>query len=63
MVSVSTITNHWHWYKLTGVTQYVCVSGLVRRMSLLPYVTCDITHMTMINHLSNNQWLRHIIQL
>ena len=30
-VSVSAIADHRHRYKLTGVTQYVCVSGPVRR--------------------------------
>ena len=62
-VSVSIIADYRHWYKLTGVTRYICVSGLVRHMSLSPYVTCDVTHMTMISHQSDNQWLHHIIQL
>ena len=62
-VSVSAIADHRHWYKLTGVTRYVCVSGPVRRMSLSPYVTCDVTHVTMISHPSDDQWLRHPIQL
>ena len=60
-VSVSAIANHRHRYKLTGVMRYVCVSGPVRRMSLSPHVTCDVTHMTMISHPSDNQWLRHSI--
>ena len=62
-VSVSAIADHWHRYKLTGVTRYVCVSSPVRRMSLSPYVTCDITHVMMISHPSDNQWLCHSIQL
>ena len=62
-VSVSAIANHRHRYKLTGVTQYICVSGLVRRMSLSLYVTCDVTHVTMISHPSDDQWLCHSIQL
>ena len=61
MVSVSTIADHWHWYKLTGVMRHICVSGPVRCMSLSPYVTCDITHVTTIDDLSNNQWLHHIM--
>ena len=34
MVSVSVIADHRHWYKLTGDTQYIFVSSLVRHMSL-----------------------------
>ena len=62
-VSVSAIADYRHRYKLTGVTRYVCVSGPVRRMSLSLHVTCDITHVTMISHPSDDQWLRHSIQL
>ena len=62
-VSASVIANHWHWYKLTGAMRYICVSGLVRCMSLSPYVTCDVTHVMMISHPSDDQWLRHSIQL
>ena len=40
-VSASAIADHQHRYKLTGVTQYVCVSSPVRRMSLSLHVTCD----------------------
>ena len=55
MVSVSVIADHRHQYKLTRVTRYICVSGLVRCMSLSPHVTCDVTHVTMISHPSDNQ--------
>ena len=62
-VSVSAIANYRYQYKLTRVMRYVCVSGLVRRMSLSLSVTCDVTHVTMISHPSDDQWLRHSIQL
>ena len=62
-VSESMIADHRHRYKLTRVTRYVCVSSPVRRMSLSLYVTCDITRVTMISHPSDDQWLRHSIQL
>ena len=32
-VSVSAIADHWHWYKLTRVMLYECVSGPVRHMT------------------------------
>jgi hypothetical protein len=57
-VSVRATADHRHRYKLTGVTRYVCVSGPVRRMSLSPHVTYYVTHVTMISHPSDDQWLR-----
>ena len=58
MVCVCAIADHRHQYKLTGVTRYICVSSPVRCMSLSPHMTYGVTHVTMISHLSDNQWLR-----
>ena len=50
-VSICATAVHQHRYKLTRVTLYICVSGLVRHMSLSP-------HVMMISHPSDDQWLR-----
>ena len=55
---LTAIANHQHRYKLIRGMRYKRVSGLVRCMFLLPHMTCDITHVTMISHLSDDQWLR-----